>query len=40
MHVELKEKEERDENMGLATFHQQVLNQRDETVCKSITKVC
>jgi acyl dehydratase len=39
VHVELKEKEERDEAMGLATFHQQVLNQRDETVCKFITKV-
>jgi 3-hydroxybutyryl-CoA dehydratase len=39
VHVELKEKEERDEAMGLATFHQQVLNQNDETVCKSITKV-
>lgn len=39
VHVELKEKEERDETMGLATFHQQVLNQRDETVCKSINKV-
>ena len=39
VHVELKEKEERDDTMGLATFHQQVLNQHDETVCKSITKV-
>ena len=39
VHVELKEKEERDDNIGLATFHQAVLNQRDETVCKSITKV-
>ena len=39
VHVELKEKEERDDNIGLATFHQAVLNQRDETVCKSINKV-
>jgi 3-hydroxybutyryl-CoA dehydratase len=37
--VELKEKEERDDNIGLATFHQAVINQRDETVCKFITKV-
>ena len=39
VHAELKEKEERDEHVGLATFHQAVLNQRDETVCKSINKV-
>ncbi len=39
VHVELKEKEERDENLGLATFHNTVLNQRDETVAKSINKV-
>ena len=39
VHVELKEKEERDDNIGLATFHQAVINQRDETVCKFITKV-
>ncbi len=37
--VELKEKEERDENLGLATFHNTILNQRDETVAKSINKV-
>jgi acyl dehydratase len=37
--VELKEKEERDENLGLATFHNTVLNQRGETVAKSINKV-
>ena len=39
VHVELTEKEERDENIGLATFHNTVLNQRDETVAKSINKV-
>jgi len=39
VHVELKEKEERDDNIGLATFHQAVLNQHDETVCKYIAKV-
>jgi 3-hydroxybutyryl-CoA dehydratase len=37
--VELKEKEERDESLGLATFHNAILNQRDETVAKSINKV-
>jgi 3-hydroxybutyryl-CoA dehydratase len=39
VHVELTEKEERDENLGLATFHNTILNQRDETVVKSINKV-
>ena len=39
VHVELKEKEERDENLGLATFHNTIVNQRDETVAKSINKV-
>ena len=36
--VELTDKEERDENLGMATFSQAVLNQRDETK-KFITKV-
>lgn len=37
--IELKEKQDRDENMGLATFHQTILNQRDEAVAKTINKV-
>src|SRR5919109_2599911 len=37
--VELTEKEERDENLGLATFHNAVVNQRDETVAKSTNRV-
>lgn len=37
--LELKEKEDRDENMGLATFHQTIKNQRDEAVAKTINKV-
>jgi acyl dehydratase len=39
VHVELKEKEERDESLGIAKFHNAVLNQRDETVAKSINSV-
>ncbi len=36
---ELKEKEERDEDLGLATFHLTISNQRDEVVAKTINKV-
>jgi 3-hydroxybutyryl-CoA dehydratase len=39
VHVELKEKEERDDDLGLATFHNTILNQREETVAKSINRV-
>src|SRR5919201_5985400 len=37
--VELTDKEERDENLGIATFSHALLNQRGETVAKFITKV-
>lgn len=36
---ELKEKEERGDDLGLATFHMTILNQRDEVVAKTINKV-
>ena len=39
VNVELTDKEERDENLGLATFHNTIINQREETVAKSINKV-
>lgn len=39
VNVELTDKEERDENVGLATFHNTIINQREETVAKSINKV-
>jgi acyl dehydratase len=39
VHAELTDKQERDESIGLATFSNAILNQRDETVCKSINKV-
>jgi acyl dehydratase len=39
VHAELKEKEDRDEDFCLATFHNTIMNQRDETVAKSINKV-
>jgi acyl dehydratase len=39
VHVELKEKENRDDDLCLATFHNAVVNQREETVAKSINKV-
>ena len=39
VHAELKEKENRDDDHCLATFHNSVINQRDETVAKSINKV-
>lgn len=37
--IELKQKEEKDDEAGLATFHMTVLNQRDEAVAKTINKV-
>lgn len=37
--IELAEKEERGDDVGLATFHQTILNQRDEAVAKTISKV-
>lgn len=36
---ELKEKEERGDDLGLATFHMTISNQRDEVVAKTINKV-
>lgn len=37
--TELVEKEEKAENAGLATFHKSIVNQRGETVAKTIDKV-
>jgi 3-hydroxybutyryl-CoA dehydratase len=39
VHAELKEKQDRDEQLCLATFHNSIVNQREETVAKSINKV-
>ena len=39
VHAELKEKEDRSEEHCLATFHNSIVNQRDDTVAKSINKV-
>ena len=36
---ELKEKEERSDDLGLATFHLTISNQQDEVVAKTINKV-